>query len=446
MKLALPAGTTSKRLKIFVQDTSRTDGGGLTGLVYNTSGVAWWYHKDGDTTATQVTIVTATVGTWTSGGLKEIDATNLPGWYEIGVPNAALAAGTVHMQLRGAANMFCSPIEIQTDNIPANMQQVGGQTASAAGGVTFPDSLASTTNIIGASGVGLTAAYDPAKTAAQATTALSNADWTTVRAAKLDNLNATILSRAAPSDVAPTINFAPTISPTTLDPTERAAIAASTWASPTSGIVTAGSIGVALLALAARFTGITSLIQIIGVIAGKTSSPAALAEITATTGGASYDNTTKSLEAQAANGNGVTLDSVSSGGAAALRSALAVGTFGVYSSTIKTPRGWLASIVKGDDCLVANQHSLGNFTVPDPSLVGTTAVMAIRMNNQAVDYLTSTVAVTASNQVLRFEMTRSVSSLLQTGEGLFYVRFVDGTGNVSTWIVEGAVRVYPRLG
>jgi len=46
-------------------------------------------------------------------------------------------------------------------------------------------------------GYALTAAYDPAKTAAQASTALSNATWTDVRAGKLDNLDAAISTRLA---------------------------------------------------------------------------------------------------------------------------------------------------------------------------------------------------------------------------------------------------------
>ena len=45
----------------------------------------------------------------------EKDATNLPGFYEIGIPNAALAAGAswVVMVLRGAANMVPVTLEIQ---------------------------------------------------------------------------------------------------------------------------------------------------------------------------------------------------------------------------------------------------------------------------------------------------------------------------------------------
>ena len=148
MKIAVPAGTTSKKIKIYIGDSSSTTGGGLTGLAYNSAGLTWYYTKDGDSSATQVTLATATVGTFTSGGFKEVDSTNMPGVYEIGIPNSAIAAGDCHMMLKGATNMVPVAIEIQTTNLPANTQQVGGQTASASGTVTFPNAtLASTSNI-----------------------------------------------------------------------------------------------------------------------------------------------------------------------------------------------------------------------------------------------------------------------------------------------------------
>lgn len=118
MKLKITSGTTSKLARIFVQDSSATDGSGLTGLVYNSAGLTWYWIQDGDAAPTAVTPATATVGTWTSGGFKEVDATNMPGVYEIGIPNAALDAnGTTHMLLKGATNMAPVAIEIECDGI-----------------------------------------------------------------------------------------------------------------------------------------------------------------------------------------------------------------------------------------------------------------------------------------------------------------------------------------
>lgn len=118
MKLKITSGTTSKLARIFVQDSSATDGSGLTGLVYNSAGLTWYWIQDGDLAPTAVTPATATVGTWTSGGFKEVDATNMPGVYELGLPDASLDAnGTTHMMLKGATNMAPVAIEIECDGI-----------------------------------------------------------------------------------------------------------------------------------------------------------------------------------------------------------------------------------------------------------------------------------------------------------------------------------------
>src|SRR5271154_1613045 len=95
-KFAFQQGSTSVRIPITVLDTTKQDGSGLTGLVYNSAGLAWsfWRADDGNAGATSVTLVSATRGTWTSGGFVEKDSTNVPGDYELGVPNAALAAGS----------------------------------------------------------------------------------------------------------------------------------------------------------------------------------------------------------------------------------------------------------------------------------------------------------------------------------------------------------------
>ena len=117
MKLIIKKGKTSKRIAVFIADSSSTTGAGLTGLVYNSASlVAYYWREDaGNAGGTAITLATATRGTWASGGFKEIDATNLPGWYEIGIPDAVLATGSgwAILHLKGAANMAPLPIEIQ---------------------------------------------------------------------------------------------------------------------------------------------------------------------------------------------------------------------------------------------------------------------------------------------------------------------------------------------
>ncbi|MDD5199260.1 MAG: hypothetical protein PHC88_05600 [Terrimicrobiaceae bacterium] len=117
MKLEIKAGTTSKRVGIFIADASSNVGAGLAALLFSSTGLTWYYWREdeGNAAATAVTLVTATRGTFSSGGFIEKDTTNLTGAYEISIPDAALAVGAkwVNMMLKGAANMVPLPIEIQ---------------------------------------------------------------------------------------------------------------------------------------------------------------------------------------------------------------------------------------------------------------------------------------------------------------------------------------------
>lgn len=104
-------GSTSVLITVFIQNVSLPGVQGLTGLAYNTSGLVAAYRVRGNAGgATAISLVTATIGTWASGGFVEIDSTNMPGFYELGVPNAAFtsalnAGGYVDITLLGASNM-----------------------------------------------------------------------------------------------------------------------------------------------------------------------------------------------------------------------------------------------------------------------------------------------------------------------------------------------------
>jgi hypothetical protein len=114
-KCVVPPGESSRILEVFIQDTSQADGRGLTGLAHNTSGLSCYYHRNTAAAAVAVTLVTMTVGTFTAGGFKEVDATNMPGVYQICLPDAAYLDGAqgVVCLLKGAANMAQTPFEIQ---------------------------------------------------------------------------------------------------------------------------------------------------------------------------------------------------------------------------------------------------------------------------------------------------------------------------------------------
>lgn len=122
MLLTMKKGTTSKRVPILVQDKTSTVGAGLTGLVYNTATLIWTYWREdaGNTGGVAVTLATATRGTFASGGFVEKDATLLPGAYEIGIPDAALATGAswVMMSLSGGGNMAPVSLVIQLQDGP----------------------------------------------------------------------------------------------------------------------------------------------------------------------------------------------------------------------------------------------------------------------------------------------------------------------------------------
>lgn len=176
-KLSIVAGATSQSINVFIQNSSSTTGAGLTGLVFNTSSLTAYYTFAG-TNAGSVQIVLATLAAvnsaYSSGGFKEIDATNMPGWYRLDLPNTALATSKgrcVSVHLQGATNMAPCPIEIELtgwDNqdgvhggmtslpnaaagantgLPVVGTQVPNATAGASGGLLISGSNAGTTTL-----------------------------------------------------------------------------------------------------------------------------------------------------------------------------------------------------------------------------------------------------------------------------------------------------------
>ncbi len=124
-KLSIVKGSTSKLIDVFIQDSSSTTGAGLTGLAFGTSGLTAYYYREGAGSAVAITLATMTLGTWATGGFIVVDGTNMPGVYQLGIPNAAIASGanSVVVLLKGAANMAPVVLEIEltgVDNQNAN--------------------------------------------------------------------------------------------------------------------------------------------------------------------------------------------------------------------------------------------------------------------------------------------------------------------------------------
>lgn len=89
MKDIVRKGTTSYVMPVFLQDSS---GDPETGKDH-TDIEKLSYYRSGASAEVSVTAVDMTAGTWVSGGFEEVDATEMPGLYLVGVPDAALALG-----------------------------------------------------------------------------------------------------------------------------------------------------------------------------------------------------------------------------------------------------------------------------------------------------------------------------------------------------------------
>jgi hypothetical protein len=110
------AGATSTVETIFLQDSTVATGAGKTGLVFNTSGLTCYYKRSNGTASVAVTLVTiTTLGTFASGGFKEIDSTGMPGTYEFHPPDAAFASGAkeVTFFFTGATGLAQRPIKFR---------------------------------------------------------------------------------------------------------------------------------------------------------------------------------------------------------------------------------------------------------------------------------------------------------------------------------------------
>lgn len=138
------AGLTSQSIDVFLQDSSSTTGGGLSGLVYNTSGLKAYYRKGATGSATAITLATQTVGgAYSSGGFVEIDATNMKGTYRLDLPNAMVdTEGFVTLYIYGATNLVPTVLRIDCRALPTDVKKAAG-TAWGSGAITAASIAAS---------------------------------------------------------------------------------------------------------------------------------------------------------------------------------------------------------------------------------------------------------------------------------------------------------------
>lgn len=121
-KLQIVRGAASQRLQLYLKSASTAYPSPLTGLAYNTPGLRAAWFRDGDAVATPILLTSGTAGVFAAGGFLEIDAINLPGLYELGVPDAVwIGATRATLVISGAAGLVEEVIEVQlTGNDPAS--------------------------------------------------------------------------------------------------------------------------------------------------------------------------------------------------------------------------------------------------------------------------------------------------------------------------------------
>lgn len=144
LQIRLLKGSTSKLIQFQVDSAL---GGLLTGLAFNTAGLKAYYYREGAASATAITLATMTLGTWVSGGFIVVDGTNMPGVYQLGIPDAALASGakSVFIELSGATNMnpatICIELEAvdNQDGVRYGMTALPNVAAAGNGGLPTAD-------------------------------------------------------------------------------------------------------------------------------------------------------------------------------------------------------------------------------------------------------------------------------------------------------------------
>ena len=153
--LSILAGATSQSILVDLYILST--GAAQTGLAFNSSGLTAYYSFVGtNATSTAITLATlaAVNSAYSSGGFKEIDATNMPGIYRLDLPNAAIAASKgreVIVTVNGFAGMATRHIKIELTavdnqstgfglvNVSSNVVQWNGSAVSTPATAGIPD-------------------------------------------------------------------------------------------------------------------------------------------------------------------------------------------------------------------------------------------------------------------------------------------------------------------
>jgi len=117
----IPASSTSVILPVYIQDLTSNIGEGLTGLTPASTNLVCYYQHNNDGGPTQVLLNNMTVGTYTASGFVACSNTQVPGDYQLCLPDAAwIPSGALYVTitLRGANNMLPVKQKFQFTNAP----------------------------------------------------------------------------------------------------------------------------------------------------------------------------------------------------------------------------------------------------------------------------------------------------------------------------------------
>lgn len=123
-------GTTSEKLRVFINDGTVTTGAGLANVVASSVTFAW--SRDDMSAVSSGTCTTGTLGTYTVSSFVQLSSTVALGWYEFDPPDGIFLSGRkAALHLSGAPSMVQLPVLIELTGLD-NQLAMSSQTVSTA--------------------------------------------------------------------------------------------------------------------------------------------------------------------------------------------------------------------------------------------------------------------------------------------------------------------------
>lgn len=133
-----PAGSTSKSVLLFIQDSASTTGAGRPSVSAGNiiaSEIRVQTNNTVTRTTVSVTNLSALTDAYLAGGIFPVEPATCPGWYRFDIPNTALSTGAVTAAIciigsLSASNIAQLSLEIQLQNVPSDLVAKAGITVS----------------------------------------------------------------------------------------------------------------------------------------------------------------------------------------------------------------------------------------------------------------------------------------------------------------------------